>query len=499
MSEIDTNEYIKKLHERLNKLQNNNSENIDNNNNNDDLGKTQIIPKIQDISEYKDNSIEVERWREKKYGTPSSKSNINLKNDIPNNDSINQQNKRPSMFDMLKEENQKSSVLVEEKVNKPLEEQNYKSTSENELDKEELLAREREQIYNNYEEEEFEDNYKLNESNRNGKHIEPGKPKKKWKKVLKVLFIIAFVLSWLVAIGLFIFFKTGLLQYHKELWVQTAMTTMNHQYLATWFMSADEINAIMKEMEVENNEDSILHEVELPAKTDNNPKENVIKVDKISGDTYVGFVMTISDPSKLKLVDARKKSTGTQLSEICKKNNAIAGINASGFEDPDGNGDGNKLNEPCIIDKELLYGEKGVVYSWIGLTEEGELVLGKYTYEEAIDIGIVSGLQFGPYIIVNGHNQITKSNAGGLHPRMAIGQKKDGTIIFVCIDGRQPGYSLGATQLELQNIFERYGAYNAANLDGGSSATMVYDGKRVNKTSTPMGERYLPNAFIVEK
>ena len=277
------------------------------------------------------------------------------------------------------------------------------------------------------------------------------------------------------------------------------MTTMNHQYLATWFMSADEINAIMKEMEVENNEDSILHEVELPAKTDNNPKENVIKVDKISGDTYVGFVMTISDPSKLKLVDARKKSTGTQLSEICKKNNAIAGINASGFEDPDGNGDGNKLNEPCIIDKELLYGEKGVVYSWIGLTEEGELVLGKYTYEEAIDIGIVSGLQFGPYIIVNGHNQITKSNAGGLHPRMAIGQKKDGTIIFVCIDGRQPGYSLGATQLELQNIFERYGAYNAANLDGGSSATMVYDGKRVNKTSTPMGERYLPNAFIVEK
>ncbi|MBR0351096.1 MAG: hypothetical protein IJH76_04715, partial [Clostridia bacterium] len=229
MSEIDTNEYIKKLHERLNKLQNNNSENIDNNNNNDDLGKTQIIPKIQDISEYKDNSIEVERWREKKYGTPSSKSNINLKNDIPNNDSINQQNKRPSMFDMLKEENQKSSVLVEEKVNKPLEEQNYKSTSENELDKEELLAREREQIYNNYEEEEFEDNYKLNESNRNGKHIEPGKPKKKWKKVLKVLFIIAFVLSWLVAIGLFIFFKTGLLQYHKELWVQTAMTTMNHQ------------------------------------------------------------------------------------------------------------------------------------------------------------------------------------------------------------------------------------------------------------------------------
>lgn len=65
--------------------------------------------------------------------------------------------------------------------------------------------------------------------------------------------------------------------------------------------------------------------------------------------------------------------------------------------------------------------------------------------------------------------------------------------------GDSLGYSIGTNLLELQNIFERYGAYNAANLDGGSSATMYYDGKVVNKTSTPAGERYLPNAFIVKK
>jgi exopolysaccharide biosynthesis protein len=82
---------------------------------------------------------------------------------------------------------------------------------------------------------------------------------------------------------------------------------------------------------------------------------------------------------------------------------------------------------------------------------------------------------------------------------MAIGQRKDGTFIFVVIDGRQPGYSLGTNLLELQNIFNQYDAYNAANLDGGSSATMYYNGSVVNKTSTPIGERYLPNAIIVEK
>lgn len=194
-----------------------------------------------------------------------------------------------------------------------------------------------------------------------------------------------------------------------------------------------------------------------------------------------------------------KHGRGSKLSEIVKKHNAIGGINAGGFEDPDGNGSGHILNDAVIMNKKLLYGNKTSRYSLIGLSKEGKLILGKYNYQEAMDAGIESAIEFGPYIIVNGNNQIKNSNSGGLHPRMAIGQKQDGTIIFVAIDGRQPGYSIGTNLLELQNIFERYDAYNAANLDGGSSATMYHNGKVVNKTSTPMGERYLPNAFIVEK
>ncbi len=329
------------------------------------------------------------------------------------------------------------------------------------------------------------------------------KKKKSWKHKVKIVLIIIFILMVIGSVGLFLFFKTGLFQEYKELWVQTAMTTMKHQYLATWFMSDKEINDIMKSLEVVNNEDSELNAIELPKVEEEieeeKPKENQINVDKISGSTYVGYVMTISDPSKVKFVDSRKANMGTKLSEICKKHNAIAGINAGGFTDPNGGGMGHQLCEPTIIDKKLLYGNRSQKMSLIALTERGELVLGKYTYQEAMDIGIQSGLQFGPFIIVNGHNQIQKANAGGLHPRMAIGQRKDGTMIFVCVDGRQPGYSIGATQLELQNIFEKYGAYNAANLDGGSSATMYYDGKVINKTSTPIGERYLPNAIIVEK
>ncbi|MBR3002312.1 MAG: phosphodiester glycosidase family protein [Clostridia bacterium] len=353
-----------------------------------------------------------------------------------------------------------------------------------------------------YDENELPKSLRKNNYNNNqhgGKRYKNNKKKKKKKfKILKRILMVLFVLIILGLIFIFLFFKTNLFQYYKELWVQTAMTTMNHQYLATWFLSEEEINEIMKSLEVENKENSELHVVDT-VQEEIKKKENEINVEKIKGSTYVGYVMTVSDCSKVKMVDSRKKGIGTKLSEICKKNDAIAGINASGFDDPNGNGYGNIFNEPVIINKQLLYGNKNTPMNLIGFSKSGELILGSYTYQKAIDVGIESGLQFGPFLIVNGNNQIKKSNAGGLHPRMAIGQKKDGTFIFVCIDGRQPGYSIGATLLELQNIFERYGAYNAANLDGGSSATMYYNGKVINKTSTPIGERYLPDAIIVTK
>lgn len=337
--------------------------------------------------------------------------------------------------------------------------------------------------------------------NKNGKHK---KKKKGFKHKLKVLLIILLVLVGILETGIYLFFKTDLFQEYKELWVQTAMTTMNHQYLATWFLSENEINAIMAKLEVENNENSNLNEIEIeePEENDENEeikKENNITVEKVTGKGYVGYVMLIPDCTKVKYVDGRQKNRGSKLSEIVKQNDAIAGINAGGFADPDGNGSGNVLNAPVIMNQKLLYGSKNNVMSLIGLSKKGELILGKYTYDQAIENGVESAVNFGPFIIVNGNNQIKTSNAGGLHPRAAVGQRKDGTMIFVVIDGRQPGYSIGTTLLELQNIFERYDAYNAANLDGGSSATMYYDGKVVNKTSTPMGERYLPNAIIVTK
>lgn len=59
------------------------------------------------------------------------------------------------------------------------------------------------------------------------------------------------------------------------------------------------------------------------------------------------------------------------------------------------------------------------------------------------------------------------------HPRTAIGVKQDGSVFLVAMDGRQAGYSQGATLYEMADLMLSYGAVTAFNFDGGGSTTMV--------------------------
>ena len=171
-----------------------------------------------------------------------------------------------------------------------------------------------------------EDTKKSNKKNKR-------KAKEKQKsKVKKLIFLFLKILVGLIIFGvifIYLFFKTSLFQKYKELWVATAMSTMNNQYFATWFLSEDEINEILNKLKVENNEDSNSEEINIGEQQENKD----IKVEKVAGKNYVGYVMIIPDASKVKMVDSRKTSRGTKLSEIAKNNNAIAGINAGGFTD----------------------------------------------------------------------------------------------------------------------------------------------------------------------
>jgi exopolysaccharide biosynthesis protein len=111
---------------------------------------------------------------------------------------------------------------------------------------------------------------------------------------------------------------------------------------------------------------------------------------------------------------------------------------------------------------------------------------------------VVDAISFGPALIINGESVPILGSGGGLNPRTAIGQRADGAILLLVIDGRQP-HSIGATLRDVADVMADFGAVNAANLDGGSSTLMVYNGEILNSTSLLTGPRRIPTAIVVSK
>ena len=102
------------------------------------------------------------------------------------------------------------------------------------------------------------------------------------------------------------------------------------------------------------------------------------------------------------------------------------------------------------------------------------MILGKMSANEAMNKGVRDAVTFGPFLIVNGKKSFIKGNGGwGTAPRTAIAQRQDGIVLFLVIDGRKLGLP-GADMVDLTEILSNYGAYNAANLDGGTSSVLVF-------------------------
>ncbi|MBZ9632913.1 phosphodiester glycosidase family protein [Clostridium sp. FP1] len=295
--------------------------------------------------------------------------------------------------------------------------------------------------------------------------------------------------------------------------VTTAMVTMRHQYIANIVASDATINKIMEANTVATisegtNKDNITiideqPEVEEVAEVANLFKDKDkqdVNITNINSDKFKGYILTVSNPKKIKLAVTKDLGEyGTNLNDLVKQENGIAGVNASGFVDVDGKGNGGVPTGIIIKDGEILYYEKGFkTYSLIGFDKNGILTLGNYTIKQMKDLNIQDGISFGPFLIVNNKPANIYGDGGwGINPRTAIGQKQNGTIIFVVIDGRQLN-SIGATIKEVQDIMITEGCVNAANLDGGSSSVMYHQGKLINSPSSKYGERPLPSAWIIK-
>ena len=318
---------------------------------------------------------------------------------------------------------------------------------------------------------------------------------KKMSKKRKIIIGFSSFFVVLIASGLFLLY--GPWGGFRNLLITTAMTTMNHKYLATMFYSDKTINDVLLSNKIiesgEMTDANLIRfkkytttiyknefEKDLLIKDEGN---DLYKLINISGPGYQGFLVAIYDPSRIKIATSKYlNKRGESILTVSQRENAIIAMNAGGFYDPDWNSNGAVPHGTVIKDGEVVsdFADARVGGGFIGFTKDNILLLGNMSKQQALDSGYRDAIEFGPYLIVNGKKSFIRGNGGwGIAPRSAIGQRQDGIVLFVVVNGRL-STSIGVDMVELTDIMYKYGAYNAANLDGGSSSELVINNKIIN-------------------
>jgi len=316
----------------------------------------------------------------------------------------------------------------------------------------------------------------------------------------KIRIVIYELLIIIISVPLITFY--GPFENVKRTLVGTAMATLSHQYIATIFLSKDKINEILQS---DSTGETTANEAEnLSSMQVEYPNSNDISRYDISTKKFDGYILEVKDPKRVKIgyTNALGK-VGQRTSEIASENNAAAAINGGGFTDKSSNGKlwtgtGAYPVGIVISNGKLIYSDTkaDVKVNVTAFTNEGKLIVGNHSINELNKMNVTEAISFRDTLLLNGKTVAVQDE--GLNPRTAIGQKKDGTIILLVIDGRQ-GLKPGATLKEVQNILIQQGAVNASNLDGGSSSSMYLYGEVINNPCDWNGERTVATALYIKQ
>lgn len=305
----------------------------------------------------------------------------------------------------------------------------------------------------------------------------------------------------------------------RDLFVLSVRETSAVGFLANLFLTDEEIAAIdpdTVEEEVADFVESDPSLIQIPQPTDpadenTGPQPDAwglidedgdgIIIEDVRGQGYAGKMMIVLDPSRVIMGSVPKSygSRGYTVTKMVELFDGVAGINAGGFEDPNGQGNGSIPDTLVVYEGEVYYANKGIRNGFVGLDSNNILhVATRISTKEIKEKDIQYGVCFGPVLVTNGEECDFSKLVSGVNPRTAIGQRADGAILMLVIDGRQVS-SLGATYADLAEIFLAYGAVNACNLDGGSSSVMFFEDGYINNCASVVGIRPVPTTFIVLK
>ena len=367
---------------------------------------------------------------------------------------------------------------------------------------------------------------KSNEKKQNSRKNSKASPKKSkslsgWTILGRVLlFVLETALLLVIALyGLMFVLAKGPSTTARDLFVMSVRETSAMGWVANIYFSDEEIAEIENQKDVEDFIETDTSLIQIPKETepqdgatpteDAGPQPDAwglidedgdgIILEEVKGEGYSGYMMVVLDPSRV-IVGSVPKSYGARgytVEEMVLHFDAVAGTNAGGFHDPNGSGNGSIPDTLVVFEGQVYYSNMGIRAGFVGIDSNHILhVANKITEAEIKEKDIQYGVCFGPVLVANG--KPCDVNISGVNPRTAIGQRSDGAILMLVIDGRQV-ISMGATMQDLIDIMMDYGAINACNLDGGSSTLMWYDGDYVNNCASVVGIRPVPTAILVLK
>ena len=332
------------------------------------------------------------------------------------------------------------------------------------------------------------------------------------KIILRILCVLLVTVLLLCAFlyGVIFLLCRGPSETARHLFVRSVRETSAIGFLANLCLSDAEIEAIeASQMEAVPETDVSMIDMASPEKrgTDENGADAWGYVDDdgdgvivvpVSGGTYTGYMLIVLDPMQVKLGFSPEDVgvRGYTVAEFCEKFGAIAAVNGGGFVDPNGFGDGSTPEHLVVKGGEIYVGYNGVGPDFAGIDDKGILHVGIKTTDEIREKNIQEGCGYGPVLVANGQAMSDESLMSGLNPRTAIGQRSDGAILLMVVDGRR-ATSLGASFKDEAEQMLAFGAVNATNLDGGSSSLMWMNGEYLNNKAAVIGVRPIPTTFLV--
>ncbi len=236
---------------------------------------------------------------------------------------------------------------------------------------------------------------------------------------------------------------------------------------------------------IDTNEEKV-YDNKYEAEIQNRGENNDYKIIDLTVANNKGWLVVVYDPSDVHIMKSRAFKTPNNdgkenIIDMTKRYGATIGVNGGGFYD-DGKVSKDIPFGYIIENGKVIYKSHSRESDIIGMSNDNKLMLVHATGEKAVEMGMRDGLEFGPFLIINGKRQTNLKPTKAA--RNMIAQRDDGIILFLVTDGLS--YS-GITFNEGIDVLEKYGATTAANLDGGASTQLVVNGELLNSPKNALG------------